>query len=254
MSSEENNTNGGIEWAPAFTPELAREEIEDSNQGGSQDFIKFPEGDTVIRVIRPLVGMNLATMRDGTQRELPYVKSYQHYFEIPGQQSSLKFNCARLMNRELCPVCVRMDELSRTGNPSDRGIASKLYPRMRVYYNVIQRSDEEYGPKILAAGKMVHQGILNLFDPVKGGDMTDPENGFDIIVTRVGTGEKDTKYTVSPSRQNTSLGNYEWAAMQHDLTRLAALTDGGEIADKLALIMPTASLRRGPPPLVVLCR
>ena len=52
---------------------------------------------------------------------------------------------------------------------------------------------------LLAAG--TYQDILEKYlDEDEWGDMTDPEDGYDIKIKRTGSGKTDTEYTVTPCK------------------------------------------------------
>lgn len=50
--------------------------------------------------------------------------------------------------------------------------------------------------------RSVYQDIIDLYlDEEDWGDMTDPVEGYDIKITRTGTGKNDTSYSVSPCQK-----------------------------------------------------
>ena len=54
---------------------------------------------------------------------------------------------------------------------------------MRAYAPVIVRGEEEKGVRLWAFGSMVYTGLLRLFLDEDYGDITDPQEGFDVKVT-----------------------------------------------------------------------
>ena len=61
-------------------------------------------------------------------------------------------------------------------------MAKKLYPKMRSFAAIIVRGQEDEGVKLWSFGKMVYQSLLNIMLDPDYGDITDPEEGFDIKV------------------------------------------------------------------------
>ena len=175
------------------------------------DFMKLTPGKNVVRFL-PLSAADT--------RKSPFAVVNEHFFERP-DGTRVRFACPRLMESEPCPVCKEADRLRRTGNPIDREQAFELYPRLRVYANVIDRQQPESGPRILAFGKTIWEGLKKIRkDSDEGGDFTDPsEDGFDIIVRREGTGKMDTKYTVQPARNDSELADLGVIDRQWDLDK-----------------------------------
>lgn len=185
-------------------------------ESGDAAFMSFKVGRNVIRILPPPVGKNS-----------PFRIVYQHFFNIPGKQEPIVFVCPRYELKKPCPVCAEADRLKSTGNPVDEERADGLYARRRIYCNAINRAEPEKGPRIAAFGKTVHEPLLALRkNEEEGGDYTNPENGFDVVVNRTGTGKNDTKYVVTPSRTNTPLAStpeqmQDWIDTQHNLERYA---------------------------------
>lgn len=206
-----------------YEPEAAAAEAEELAKGTSE-FFKPGVGRNPIRVLPPPLGKNS-----------PFVVTYQHALDLPGMSKMLSFNCPRLMAKRPCPVCQEADRLKGTGRQADYDLAGEFFARVRVYTNIIDRTNPENGPVIWAFGKKIHEALTALRqDKDAGGDFTDPtENGFDLIVTRVGTGKNDTKYTVNPARSCSELGDMEWIDMQHDLSRYARVPSADDIRQML---------------------
>ena len=122
-----------------------------------------------------------------------------------------------------CAVCDLIDQLKASDRGDCKELAYKIRAKPTYLYNVInvadpvwtQRDKDEYlkkrgddaelpfvigNPKIQVfnANVTVHKAILALIDDNDGLDITDPELGKDLIITKSGSGIKDTKYTVSP--------------------------------------------------------
>lgn len=188
----------------------AEAEAAEVAKASSGSFLKLKNGKTILRVLPPPLGRNS-----------PFVITFQHTIDLPGMQNMLSMNCPRMMAKQPCLVCMEAERLKKTGRPADYDLAGDFFARIRVYCNVIDREQQEAGPMVWAFGKSIHEQLTALrADTDAGGDFTNPTaEGFDISVTRTGTGRKDTKYKVNPCRNNSELGNFDWIDIQADITR-----------------------------------
>lgn len=194
--------------------------------------MKLEVGRNVVRFLPPPVG-----------RSSPFATVYQHFLNIPGIPDAVVFNCPRLMAKRTCPACAKGDKLRASGNAKDADAARDFWASRRVFAVVIDRNDEESGPKILAFGKQIHEALVAIRrDEDAGGDFTDPERGFDIVIERQGTGKNDTRYTVRPARKSSSIGKMEGIDMQPDLRHLAKVPTMDEIR---AMVAPPSEDAQG---------
>lgn len=203
----------------SYDIEAANEEEEELKSTGGT-FLKLGVGENMVRFLPPPVG-----------QKTPFLLVWEHQLNLP-DGSFVSFACPKRMGRKPCIVCQKADQLKATGNPADYERAQDLYPRRKVYANIIDRKDADAGPKILGFGKMIHDDIIAIRkDPDFGGDFTHPETGFDIKIVRQGTGRNDTKYKVKRTKQ-CPLGNLEWIAAQNDLSRYAKILTEAEIRER----------------------
>lgn len=107
---------------------------------------------------------------------------------------------------EPCPFMEKYQELKGSDDEDDQELAKKLVPRRRYIVGGTCYKDEK-GKEIdtdrvckpILIPRSVYQGITDLYlDEDDWGDMTDPEEGYDIKITRAGEGLMDTTYTVNP--------------------------------------------------------
>lgn len=231
----------------SFSMDAASQE-KDSLGAKSADYMKLEVGRNVVRFLPPAPG-----------KRSPFVVIHQHFIKPIGADKPIVFACPRAMEKRACPVCAKADQFARTGNKADRDKAFELYPSRRVFANVIDRRTPEAGVKVLGFGKKIHEQLLNLrTDEDAGGDYTHPVDGFDVVITREGTGKTDTKYHVAPARKQSMLAPTEeeidaLLEAQPDLERFARvptpeelqkLLNGGESEDSGAR---TVEVSRQPP-------
>ena len=105
---------------------------------------------------------------------------------------------------EPCPFMEKYQELKQSKDEDDKELAKRLIPRRRyVIGGIIYKDDKGNGVDyegqnrgVLIAGA-VYQDIIDLYlDEDEAGDMTDPVTGYDIKITRSGSGKFDTTYSV----------------------------------------------------------
>lgn len=152
----------------------------------------------------------------------PFRISAIHYVDgPPGTDDKIVFACPRVELKEPCPACAEASECAQSPDPNVRKRGKDLEPTMRVFANVLDRSNPDAGYRVLAFGKKILNGLKKLRKSARsGGDFTDPtEKGFDVIITREGTGRYDTDYDVAPDRSNSPIVKTQAEFDQLELTR-----------------------------------
>lgn len=115
---------------------------------------------------------------------------------------------------EPCPFMDKFQELRKSSDEEDQKLAKLLTPRRRFLIAGTLYKDEKgkeidtdnVGKPILIP-RSVYQDIIDLYlDEDDWGDMTDPDDGYDIKITRTGKGKTDTSYSVTacPKGKNPS--------------------------------------------------
>jgi hypothetical protein len=131
----------------------------------------------------------------------------------------------RKASGEDCAVCDFIDALYNTKQKEDESLAKRMGASSRYYFNVIDRSveegDEGYGEVLVyGAGTTVFQDILGIIVDPDYGDITDPEKGYDIIITKSGSGLK-TEYKTNARPKQTPIGVDGWESKLIDLSIFA---------------------------------
>lgn len=198
------------------------------------------------KFIKPKVGKNIYRFLPGVNHK-PFLVTYSHYIKRPGL-GDISTNCPAMMAKQPCPICKERNRLLSTGKQLDANKADKMKPRLRVYSNVIDRSDPDAGPQPFAFGAMIWNPIKALLVEEQV-DVTNPDaDGYDFVVTRVGTGETDTKYSARQSAKPSALSNPEWIDQQADLSRFARIPSEAEILAQINGDAPQEDLDAEPPP------
>lgn len=220
---------GNLQFAD-YDEETAATEAEENSSGA--EFMKLRAGRNILRFLPPAKG-----------KRSPFRVVFQHFLPIPGAgaNNGKSVVCPRLEQRQPCAVCEEVNRLRKTNNKADSEAANALFSRRRVFANVIDRNEEDKGPKVYAFGKTVHEQLLALrTDPTSGGNYTHPYEGIDVVIDKSGEGMK-TKYKVSLARQSTPLHRDEddavmqdWIDRQKDLEDYAKLPNLDDVLKLLA--------------------
>jgi len=226
----------------SYSPDEAEEDEKELSKGSGQ-MMQLQVGENRVRVLPPLEGRKLMTV------------TWQHYIEMPGLESAIRFNCPRNMLKKHCLACDAADKLASTGNPADKARSDSLWPKKRVYIAVIDRANPEEGPKMLPIGKQIAEALTALRKNEDiGGDFTDPtDDGFDIVITKPKSFKGGKKYSITPSRKNSPLAPDEetindWIENQPNPSRYALVETPEMIKEKcediMGLLAPSAPTRR----------
>jgi len=189
--------------------DMEREEEEIRAARGPSRFLKLEEGDTVIRF--------LPCPSDWPG---PIATTSIHYLATP-DGGTLSFACIRAASRgaDKCPGCEESERLKRSRDAKMQERGKRLAAKVQHFCNVIDRAQENDGPKIYCFGAMVRKGlkVIRKRPPPNGGDFMRPDaEGFDIIISKTGEGLA-TRYSIGAARMNSPLGNMGWINEQHDL-------------------------------------
>lgn len=165
-----------------------REKLEEIRKGGTR-FWKPKEGASLIRILPPYSGEDW------------YKETWSH-FGIGVDRKPIA--CARRLLDEPCYICDQVDELRKSEDPRDVELTTQIAARRRVFYNIIDLDDIESGVQIFSSGVTIFKDLLMYVADPDWGDITDPEQGYDIVIDRAGTGI-DTKYNTRAKKNPTPL-------------------------------------------------
>ena len=165
-----------------------REKLEEIKRGGTR-FWTPKEHSNLIRILPPYSGED-------------WYKETWFHFGVGVDRKPIA--CARRLLDEACYICEKVDELRKSEDPRDVELPTQIASRRRVFYNIIDLDDVESGVQIFSSGVTIFKELLMYVADPDWGDITDPEEGYDIVIEREGTGI-DTKYTVRAKKNPTSL-------------------------------------------------
>jgi len=84
---------------------------------------------------------------------------------------------------EDCPLDSFVRQLWQEGTDESKRMAKKLSARQRFFAPVVVRGEEDQGVRIWGFGKQVYETLLNLVLNPEYGDITDAEQGTDLVLT-----------------------------------------------------------------------
>tara|TARA_R110000796_G_scaffold168377_1_gene285333 strand:+ start:7021 stop:7767 length:747 start_codon:yes stop_codon:yes gene_type:complete len=107
---------------------------------------------------------------------------------------------------EDCPLDSYVRDLYRQGDEESIKMAKNLSARQRFFSPVVVRGEEDQGVRIWGFGKMAYQELLNLVLNPDYGDITDTEEGTDLVI-KYGKppGAQFPQTSITPRRKTTKL-------------------------------------------------
>lgn len=179
--------------------------------GGDYSYLKIKDGDNNIRIMPP------------NDAGIWYIGTAYHYEVGPDKETVLcpKKTEAEFGGNKPCPICELVSKLYKTGDPDDKEMAQDLASTKRFFLNALDLDDPAAGVQILAVGVTVFKQVLSWITHPDYGDITDPEAGYNLILTKKGK-NRDTEYTTTPRKNPTPLSDIEgydekWLDSCHDL-------------------------------------
>ncbi len=183
---------------------------EGQNRGGGADFWTPKDGRNVIRILPAKEGADF------------YAEAKVRYNVGPNKKM---VTVPLDSSKDNCPIHAFVDALYKTKEKDDEALAKRMKASSRYYFNIIDRSVEEgaegYGDVLVfGCGSTIFTDILGIICDPDYGDITDPENGYDIIITKSGK-KLDTEYKTNARPKQTPIGIADWKEKLNDLAAIA---------------------------------
>jgi len=202
---------------------------------GPTNFWSPDQGKNTVRILPPWTG-------EGEYAGLFYREVWIHWGIPPGAEETTFIVCTERpvpSGEGRCYICSQVQEMFDSGDPADVGLAKDIKAKQRYICQIIDLDDpvnDDGSPKIQvwSFGPQVFDQVLSLFSDPEFGDITDPDDGCNIVVERVGAGRK-SKYKVWGARSNSSFVD---EGIDEDLT-----FEGLKDLDSLEVISPKYHLR-----------
>lgn len=177
---------------------------------------KFEKIDRTLTFFKPGLGKHLVRFvpyKENTEN--PFVELYFHYGIGP------KVMISPISFGEKDPIVEFANTLKKSKDPEDWKLSKKLQPKMRTFALVVDRKEEEKGPRWFDFGKTVYQALLALASDEEVGDFTDIIQGRDIKID-VTAGANYNETSVMPAMKLTPLSKdntllKKWLSEQPEL-------------------------------------
>jgi hypothetical protein len=184
-----------------------QEKMKGNGGGGDFKFWSPKDGRNVVRLL---------PAKPGTEDF--YVESRVHYNVGPNKKM---VTCGKVA-RGSCAVCDFVDALFKSGDKEDEKLAKRMRATSRYYFNVVDRTVEKgsegFGDiLVFGAGATIFTDILGIIVDPDFGDITNPDNGRDVIITKSGK-QLDTEYKTQARPVQTELGIDKWDEKMVDLS------------------------------------
>jgi len=127
-------------------------------------------------------------------RENPFIELHFHY--NLGKKSMLSPSSFGRPD----PVLEFAKKLQQAGDKENWVAGKKLEPKMRTYVPVIIRGQESEGVKFWGFGKQIYQELLSFIADPDYGDITDLQEGRDVVVTVKSAEEAGKSYAETTIR------------------------------------------------------
>ena len=139
------------------------------NSRAKSGFWRPEDGEQTIRIV---------PTEDGD----PFKEVYFHYNVTKGGVVCPKRNYG-----DNCAICNYASHLWREGSDKNddtlKREAKNMFARQRFFSPVVVRGEESEGPRWWGYGKMAYESLLSLVLNPDYGDITDPEEGTDIVLS-----------------------------------------------------------------------
>jgi len=163
------------------------------NRGGKSAFWRPEDGETVIRII---------PTSDGD----PFKERWFHY----NLGKNAGFLSPKKNFGENCPLDDFVRQLYKDGSDDSIKMAKNLSARQRFFSPVVVRGEEDQGVRIWGFGKMAYKELLNLVLNPEYGDITDVNEGTDLVINYgKPAGAQFPQTTITPRRRPSKLDKSE---------------------------------------------
>lgn len=130
---------------------------------------------------------------------------------------------------EKCALVRYHDKLKASEDEDDKELASKLKPKQMFVIPVIKYTDlkgkevdKKTGVKLMLLNPGQYQEIVNHFLDSDWGDPTDVKNGYDFKMTREGSTQFDTRYSMIPAPKGPTPKEYRAEINLEEMVRKEA--------------------------------
>jgi len=166
----------------------------DKTTAGRNKYFKPKQGTTTIRILPPI----------GDMEDFFWQNLGTHH--IPDTRKVFVCPNFTLDDDDPCPICEYVAELYSSGDKASEKLAGEIRVRRKYAMNIIVRGQENRGVQIYTPGITVFAAISALVHDGDYGEIYDEYEGFDLKLTRKGSGI-ETEYTIVPRPRESALSD-----------------------------------------------
>ena len=172
---------------------------------GSRKYWVPTEGKNIIRILPPW-----------NDKGLFYFTGVLHYgFSHDGRDRA--YPCLLSLGESDCPVCDLVETLKDSTALDDKKLAKRMQPKTKHYLNILDKKRKSKSVQIYGCGSGILRRLCGYLSDPDWGDITDPEEGYDVVLERKGSGF-ETRYEVRLRPKPTPIGVEDWIGKLHDLS------------------------------------
>jgi hypothetical protein len=152
---------------------------------------------------------------------------------------------------DFCPICDFIKKLYSTKNKEDAELAKSIRAQQRVIFNIVNLDDTSKGVQIWMTGTDILEQILGFDANPKYEDVTDPENGRNLVVNFTEAKQSKTgwnDYKVQPDPDRTPVSDPELLLQMNDLDAIVKPTTVENMLELLGVEPDTKPLDKAAPP------
>lgn len=141
-------------------------------------------------------GPNYIRLLPQRDPDADFFREIHVHYDVGGSKDA--FLCPRKMYDEPCSVCEYADTLRKAGESRDTFLP--FYPSRRFLFFIVDVFDEKTrakGIQLYDAPVTIMNGIIGVSEEPRTGeiiDISDPDEGFNLVFKRTGTDMKNTRY------------------------------------------------------------
>lgn len=203
----------------------ADEVAQDLEQGGN--YWVPAEGRNRIRIMPPWA-------EDAANAGRYFFETAFHYGIGPDERTMPCPLVAKV--RETCYLCGLASSLKKSSDEDDQAEAKDLFPKRKYLLNVVDLAHPEKGVQVWAAGVKAMRQVHYYVRDREYGDITDLDDGYDLIVEKTGSG-LNTEYFVKAAKRSSAFPSED---LQDKNPLLADVGEEGNLTD-LATFLDYAS-------------
>jgi len=178
----------------------------------------------------PKEGLNTIRILPPWNDDGLFYKEAPSHFSV-GRENKM-FVCALKLGIGACPICEEVGRMIKSNNPDEVRKAEDMRVQLRILYNIIDMDDINSGVQVFSSGPKIFRDILSFFADPDWGDLTDPINGYDIVIERQGSGF-NTRYNVRPRKNPSPIPNPDLLDLLQDLDQFVQLPNSDAVKDAL---------------------